>query len=290
MESYESCNLAEVFLPNVESSEELKDILALLYKTCKAITGMPYIHKKSEEVIHRNRRIGIGITGFLQATDKRDWLDPAYLYLRQYDKQYSKDNGVPESIKLTTVKPSGTLSILAGVTPGVHPAFAEYYIRRIRMASDDSLIKYCKDAGYPIEYARNYDGSVDHSTSIVSFPCTSQNAVLAKELTAIEQLEYCKELQSIWSDSSVSVTCYYRLEELPDIQEWLRNNLSNSLKSVSFLLHSEHGFDQAPYEEISQSEYYKALDNITKSTYSTMQATSDILDGLECEGGSCPIR
>src|SRR5690606_29442078 len=104
-----------------------------------------------------------------------------YEHLRKYDKEYSAKHGWPESIKLTTMKPSGTLSLLPGVTPGVHPGYAQYFIRRIRVASNSSLVEVCRKHGYPVEYQRGFDGKEDKNTVVVSFPCSfPQGTVLAK--------------------------------------------------------------------------------------------------------------
>jgi ribonucleoside-triphosphate reductase (thioredoxin) len=206
--------------------------------------------------------MGIGITGYLQATEEqRSWLRDTYEYLRAYDKEYSALCGFPQSIKLTTVKPSGTLSLLAGVTPGAHPGYSQYYIRRIRMASDSELVQTAKNHGYHIEFVRNFDGSEDRSTVVVSFPCSfPDGTAFAAEMTAVDQLNVIKRLQAEWSDNAVSVTIYYQKEELEQIKAWLRLNYFN-VKSVSFLLHNDHGFDQAPLEEISY-ETYKAMASI----------------------------
>lgn len=287
--SYEFCNLCELFLNNIESREELIEVARLLYKTQKAITQMPYLHPESEEIVHKNARIGIGVTGICQSLDKLEWLSDAYLAIRAYDKQWSKERGWPESIKISTIKPSGTLSLLAGATPGVHPAYAQYYIRRVRMSSEDALVALCRNAGYAIEYARRYDKTEDYGTVIVSFPCqTPEGALLAENMTAIRQLELVKEMQTIWSDNAVSVTVYYREEELAAIKDWLKENYETGIKSVSFLLHSEHGFDQAPYEAIDYKKYMALKDNIDYTYVSAIG--SGLLDDLECATGICPVR
>jgi ribonucleoside-diphosphate reductase alpha chain/ribonucleoside-triphosphate reductase len=236
-------------------------------------------------------RMGIGVTGYLQATEEqRSWLPEVYRYLRDYDKQYSELHGFNESIKITTVKPSGTLSLLAGVTSGAHPAFSQYYVRRIRVASNSNLIPVCKASGYPIEFQRNFDGTDDRSTMIVSFPTkVPENTILAKDMTAIDQLEVIKRLQTEWSDNSVSVTIYYRKEELDDIKVWLASNYSTCLKTVSFLLHSEHGFQQAPMEEITKEVYEEMSSNISPIGKVSFKE-DDIIGTDECASGVCPIK
>ena len=288
LESYECCNLSEIYLNNIDSKSELKECAKLLYKTQKAICALPFIHEKTNEVVHRNMRIGVGITGVCQSLDKLEWLDECYNYLKDFDVKWSEKKGYPTSIRLTTVKPSGTLSLLSGSTPGVHPAYANYFIRRVRMSSDDALVDTCRNSGYPVEYVKRFDGTEDHSTVVVEFPChINGDTVLAKDMTAVKQLELVKEMQTKWSDNSVSVTVYYRLEELDEIKEWMKENYENSLKTVSFLLHSDHGFDQAPYEEISQEEYEKRAARLKEIE---VVSTGGILEGVECEGGACPVR
>ena len=288
LESHECCNLSEIYLNNVESKKELKECAKLLYKTQKAICALPFIHKKTEDVVHKNMRIGVGITGICQSINKLGWLDECYNYLRDFDEQWSEKMGYPVSVRLTTVKPSGTLSLLSGSTPGVHPAYAKYYVRRVRMSSDDALVDICRNANYPVEYVKRFDGTEDHSTVVVEFPChINGDTILAEDMTAIRQLELVKELQSKWSDNSVSVTVYYRLEELDEIKEWMKDNYENSLKTVSFLLHNDHGFDQAPYEQITKEQYEKRVSRLKEIK---SLKSGEILDGIECEGGACPVR
>lgn len=285
----ETCCLAEIFLPNISSKEELLDVTKLLYRVNKHSLALPCHQKVTEDIVHENMRMGIGVTGVLQATEEqKSWLSDVYLQLREYDKEYSKLHGFNPSIKLTTVKPSGTLSLLPGVTPGAHPAYARYMIRRIRISSNHALVQVCKDHGYPVEYQQNFDGSEDRSTVVVSFPFRHPDtAVLAKDMTAIQQLETVKWLQEVWSDNSVSCTVYYRLEELPEIKKYLKKNYKQNHKSLSFLLHNDHGFKQAPLEEITKEQY----DELVAKTI-PITSISEANIGLEddCASGACPIR
>ena len=250
---------------------------------------LPCHHPETDAVVFKNMRMGIGMTGILQASEEQlSWLDECYVYLRAFDEEYSEEHGVNPSIKLTTVKPSGTLSLLPGVTPGIHPAYSQYMYRRIRMASDHVLVDVCRKNGYPIEFQRNFDGTEDRSTVVVTFPFSyPEGTVLAKDMTAIQQLEWIKRLQTIWSDNSVSCTIYYKKEELPEIQEYLRKYYRNHHKSLSFLLHSEHGFAQAPLEEITVEEFNRLFNTVTIID-SVSNADFDGID--ECASGACPIK
>lgn len=287
----EACNLCELYLNNISSKEELIDCAKLLYKTQKAIWNLPALYEKTTKIVSKNRRIGLGVTGVCQSKDKVEWLDDCYRALRAFDIEWSKENNLPVSIKLTTVKPSGTLSLLGGATPGVHPAYSQYYIRRIRISTNDPLVKICKDAGYHTEFVKNFDGSENRDTMIVEFPCfAGDNTVLAENMTAIDQLELVKKMQTIWADNSVSVTVYYKIEELESIKEWLKENYEKSLKTVSFLLHSEHGFAQAPYEQISKEVFDSKIKKIKSFDFSGQQSSDQMLSDIECASGACPIR
>ena len=287
--AYETCCLAEVWLPNIESYDEFVDVCKILYRINKHSLALPCHLDETADIVHKNMRMGIGITGVLQASqEQKDWLETAYMELREFDKEYSAKHGFPESIKLTTVKPSGTLSLLPGVTPGCHPAYAQYMIRRIRISADHSLVQVCRDHGYPVEYQQNFDGSEDHSTVVVSFPFAyPEGTVLANEMTAISQLETVKWLQEVWSDNSVSCTVYYRKEELPEIKKYLAKNYKNNHKSLSFLLHSDHGFKQAPYEEITKEAYDEL---VAKTTLITKVEEATFDGGDECASGACPVK
>mgnify|MGYP001400805312 FL=1 len=286
----ETCCLAEIYLPNIESEEELKEVATYLYRISKHSLAIKCSLKETEEIVHKNMRMGIGVTGYLQATDEqRSWLSDTYRYLRCYDDEYSKIKGWNRSIKLTTVKPSGTLSLLAGVTPGAHPGYSTFFIRRIRMAANSPLIEVARSSGFDVEYVQNFDGTEDHSTMVVSFPCRfPSRTIVAGDLGAVDQLEVVRRLQREWSDNAVSVTIYYKLEELDAIKDWLNVNYIN-VKTVSFLLHSDHGFAQAPFEEIDEATY---LDMKSKTTpiLSLNQLNMEDIEIADCDTGACPVR
>jgi len=289
LEPYETCCLAEIFLPNIESLEELIDATELLYRINKHAMTLNSHLKETQEVVHNNMRMGIGVTGYLQASDEqKNWLDYTYRYLRKFDKKYSALHDLPESIKLTTVKPSGTLSLLPGVTPGCHPGYSQYMYRRITIASEHSLTQVCREKGYPVEFKKNLDGTEDYGSCVVTFPYRyPEGTVLAKDMTALKQLDTVRELQTRWSDNSVSCTIYYRKEEIPEIKQYLRFRYATCHKSLSFLLHSEHGFEQAPYEEVTKEKYEELVAQVEPIT-DIVSAEFEAID--ECAGGMCPVK
>ena len=294
LESYESCNLSEIFLPNIKDKEDFIETAILTYKITKTISCLPFIHAQTNAVVGENHRLGNSVTGFLQARPElRDEkvFDAVYKAIEKEDKAYSKILGVKPSIKLTTVKPSGTLSLLAGVTPGVHPAYAPQYIRRIRMASGDALVQICKEHGYHVEPVRNFDGTQNWDTMVVSFPIkVPEGTVCAKDLTAVQQLEYARWLQTHWADNSVSVTVYYRKEELESIKDWLEANFDKNVKTVSFLLHNEHGFAQAPYEEITEEQFKTMSKSVKQINRLENDSGAALKESLECSSGACPVK
>lgn len=284
---YECCNLSEIFLNRIESPEQLYECAHLLYKTQKAIAAAPYHHPETNKIVHRNMRLGLGITGICQSSEKLSWLDDCYKGLRKLDVQWSKKRGWPESVKLTTIKPSGTLSLLAGATPGVHPSYAPYYIRRIRLSSTDALLPLLREAGYNVVFQENQDGTLNRDTLVAEFPCEAgEGAQIAANMTAVDQLELVKRMQTVWADNAVSVTVYYNHGELDAIRAWLKENYATSIKSVSFLLRQGHNFKQAPYEAIQKSEY----DNLMQKIKPMKTVTNGAMISEECIGGACPIR
>ena len=291
--NYETCCLSEIYLCNINNYEELKDIATIVYRICKHSLLLGCHQEETEKIVHKNLRMGIGITGYLQSSqEQKSWLNDLYEYLREYDNYYSDLIGVPRSVKLTTVKPSGTLSLLAGVTSGAHPAIYQYFIRRIRVsASNRSLLQLARKHKYFIEFQKNFDGTDDLNTMIIEFPCCyPQGTVLAKDMTAVDQLNTIKELQTNWSDNSVSVTVYYKLNELDEIKQWLKDNFQFNVKSCSFLLHNEHGFKQAPFEEITKEKYEELMQKVIPITSGKISNINENELTSDCAGGSCPIR
>lgn len=291
LNNFETCCLSEVYLPNINSYQELLDVLKYTYRVNKHSLALHCSLKETEDIVHKNMRMGIGMTGILQASEEqRSWLKDAYKFIRGYDKWYSGEKGFPTSIKLTTVKPSGTLSLLAGVTPGVHPNPAgPYYYRRVRMSADSDLVSLCKNNGYSVEPAVEFDGSLSKTTMVVTFPCkVPETTPVAENFTWKEQLEMVMRMQKEWSDNSVSCTVYYKKEDLPEIKKFLEERFTDNLKTVSFLLYQGHGFLQAPYETISKEIYEKSILNIKPIT--SINVNEEVFEIMDCDNGACPIK
>lgn len=294
LSNMESCNLAEIFLPNLKDEAEFKEVAGLCCMVAKTISCLKFSHEETQLIAGKNYRLGVGVTGFLQDHGLRDEqvFDNVYHHVEEVDRAYSDVLGVKPSIKLTTCKPSGTLSLLPNVTPGVHPAYAPYYVRRVQMASNDPLVGKCRQSGYHIEPVVNLDGSYNRNTMVISFPMKApEGAICAKDVTAVQQMEWAMWMQRNWSDNSVSVTVYYKKEELPEIQAWLTQNYDKHIKTISFLLHKDHGFAQAPYEEISEDRYRELSKKVVPITsLSQDDGSHELHSNLECSKGTCPVK
>ena len=287
----EPCNLMEQFVCRIYSLNMFKDIAYLCYKVAKTVSNLKFSDIDTQEVVKMNHRLGISCTGIQQAHwwESEDY-SAVYTHIETADEVYSRQLGIKTSNKLTTVKPSGTLSFLqeleGGIlTPGVNDGFSEYQNRRVMFAADDPLVEVCAANGYQIEPKRELDGTENYGTMVVKFPVKQPGG---QQTSAINQLERHRLMQTYWADNAVSTTVYYHKEELPEIKKYLRRFLKEHIKSVSFLLHDDHGFEQAPLEEISEQDYNetkcKPIESLTDSTQ------RDLVSSLECNSGHCPLK
>ena len=288
----ETCCLGLVFLPNITSYKELLECVTFSYRMCKHSLALHCSLKDTEEIVNKYMRMGIGLPGYLQATEEqRLWAKDAYEWLRKYDVSYSEKHNFPISIKLTTSKPDGTGALLPGILPGCmpSPAPSQYYWRTMRISSHSDLVEVCKLHGYKIEPNLNIDGSVDRNTMVVYFPCKLANGVpYSSQFTWKEQLDTVRRVQREWSDNSVSCTVYYNKEDIPEIKRYLKKHFRKEIKTVSFLLSFGHGFKQAPYQPLTKEEYEIEVAKVTPITSVEVKELDYELN--DCENGACPIK
>lgn len=264
LESYELCNLVETFPIKHKNKADYLETLKYAYLYAKTVTLMRTHDSRTNQVMTRNRRIGCSQSGIVENIKRvgfrehMKWCDEGYAKVMLWDKVYSEWLGVPESIKKTTTKPSGSVSLLPGVTPGVHYPHSEYYIRRIRVANTSHLVEAMREAGYNVEP----DINLPDSTVVISFPVHEVNFSKGKnQVSMYEQLELAAQMQAYWSDNQVSVTVTLHGGE--DVAEAL-SMYETRLKSVSFLPMKGHGYEQAPYETITEEQYNKMLVGLKK--------------------------
>ena len=218
LESYELCNLVETFPSLHESKEEFFDTLKYAYLYAKTVTLLPTHNQRTNAVMLRNRRIGTSVSGIIQAFNRHgrrnvlNWFDDGYKKIREWDKTYSQWLCIPESIKVSTVKPSGSISQLPGVTPGIHYPHSQYYIRNVRFSESSPLVDILQKAGYIVEKDK-----YSPNTVVVSFPIEEKFfSRCKKDITIWEQLENAAQLQAYWSDNSVSATVTFTKNEAAD--------------------------------------------------------------------------
>ena len=288
LESFELCCLVETFPANHNSEKDYLRTLKFAYLYAKTVTLIPTHNKRTNAVMMRNRRIGCSQSGIVQAIAKygrRSYLklcNRGYKYLQQLDAQYSDWLCVPRSKKTTSVKPSGTVSLLAGATPGIHYPHSEYYIRNIRVNEESPLLGIAQEAGFPVEkdqYANN--------TYVVSFPIKEEHFEKAKEDVSIwEQMHNAAQIQRYWADNQVSITVTFKPEEAADIKLCLEC-FEDSMKSVSFLkIDPGTIYPQAPYIKITKEEYESLQANCKPLRIDT---SSHEKDDEFCDGDACEL-
>ncbi|MBN2150247.1 MAG: fused protease/ribonucleoside-triphosphate reductase [Candidatus Lokiarchaeota archaeon] len=289
LESSELCCLVETFPSNHDSYDEFQETLKYAYLYAKSVTLIRTHWKETNAIMLKNRRIGISMTGIIDAFARLGrrtvlrWCDQGYGFLRKTDEEYSNWLCVPRSVKITTVKPSGTTSLLPGVSPGIHYPHSEYYIRRIRIASNSDLIPLLRDAGYRVEPA----ATGERGTLVVEFPVRQENFLCGKEDVSMEmQVMNAIDLQRYWSDNQVSITVTFKAEEAARIKDVLQM-CEDKLKSISFLPLSDHGYLQAPYESITKEEYEKRVAEIKGLDFSTYSSVAEGVKG--CDGDHCEL-
>jgi hypothetical protein len=294
LEDGESCNLFEISLPNLNSVADFELAATLGFRYAKRVALENYHHENCHAVISKNQRVGVGITGCLARPDlfNKQVLDRVYKVIQKENYEYSKQLNQPESIRTTVIKPSGTLSKVFDHlwSAGIHGGYSRYMIQRVRLASNDRLVPILKAAGYYSEPEVKFDGSFNHNTQVFDFyeqvpdvvPCVDEGWTLQKQLDTLLMAQEC------WADQAVSVTVYYRKEEIPFIKQWLADNYSK-LKTISFLCHNDHGFKQAPWEAITKEVFEEKSSKLKEVDVEAMFSSgSSAVD--DCEGGACPVK
>lgn len=295
LESYECCTLVETYLNRHDSLDDFKRTLKFAYLYAKTVTLLPTHWEETNAIMQRNRRIGTSISGVANFADNkglpalRTWMDEGYATIQTYDKGYSEWLGIRESIKTTTVKPSGTVSILAGESPGVHwPVGGQYFMRAIRFRNEDPMLPLFQMAQYRVEPA-----SEDPTgTSVVFFPVKSEAKRSEKEVSIYEKVALAATAQRYWSDNSVSVTVSFDPEtESKDVGTVL-HLYDGQLKTVSFLPSGNTVYPQMPYTQITAEEYESYRMTLFPIDLAGVYAgmASDAIGEAYCTTDACEVK
>lgn len=270
LESYEMCCLVETFPDRHDDLEEFLDTLKYAFMYGKTVTLGESHWEETNEILRKNRRIGVSMSGIAQFIGNKglktleNWCEEGYKYIQECDEKISeKFFKVNKSIKTTSVKPSGTVSILAGATPGTHFPESKHYIRRVRLLDNSDLIKDLIKAGYTVEPDVNNKENI-----VVEFPVLLEgdNIKINREVSMKEKLELTAFMQEFWSDNQVSCTITFDRDNEGDQILDALNEYQHKLKGISFLPYcnnnKEKPFPQMPYEEITEEEYFSLIKNL----------------------------
>lgn len=312
----ELCCLVETFPANHDSVEDYYETLKVAFLYAKSVTLVPTHHPLTNQVMLTNRRIGLSMSGVQQALKKfgfapffEEFCDLGYEKVRHWDRIYSRWLGIPTSIKVTTIKPSGTVSLLAGATPGVHCTHSPFYFRTFRIGALSPLIEKLLRANYRLEFAvtdvpkliaagwlkewgdtltmEEFAKDAPNAALkeygklggklVAYFPVKEKNFTKSKfDISLWEQLCLARELQDKWSDNSVSITVTFKPHEGKDIKSAIEY-MAPYLKTLSFLPLEDHSYAQAPYQAITEEQYEAYASNLKKLRLNTIK-------GLEARG------
>ena len=295
LESYECCTLVETYLNRHDDLDDFKRTLKFAYLYAKSVTLLPTHWEETNAIMQRNRRIGTSMSGVANFADTkglpvlREWMDEGYKVVKGHDNVYSEWLGIRESIKMTTVKPSGTVSILAGESPGVHwTVGGEYFDRAIRFANSDPMLPLFKMANYRVEPASE---SPD-TTSVVFFPIKSGARRSEKDVSIFEKMSLAATAQRYWSDNSVSVTVSFDSEKEAEHIGTVLHMYDGQLKTVSFLPQGNFTYPQMPYTQITSDEYDDATMKLFPIDFSGVYAgmAADAIGEAYCTTDSCEIK
>ena len=295
LRSHEFCNLAEVFLNKIENILEFEKVLKYAFLYCKVISMIKTGIQKSDEIIETNRRIGISLSGIPQFLSYCDldteklisWLTIGYYELEQYDEKISKLFNINKSIKRTCIKPSGTLSLLAGAIPSITFPYFRKYIRRVRVSKNDvNLINRYKKMGYKIEI-----DSLNENTRIINFIVDLGEDIILNDGNIKTDLYIASLLQMFWADNCVSHTIQFD----PNIDDEVFNKLiqqySTKLKTMCFLPKDCTYYPQMPLEKLTDKQYDNEIKDIKmrKSSFERYNwfSCEDSTNDIYCDNDRC---
>ena len=299
LRSNQFCNLSEVVvredddLTSLKRKVKLATILGTLQST---LTDFRYLRVRWKRNTEEESLLGVSLTGIMDhyllskpTTDLEKWLGEMKDVAIETNRKWSERLGVNESTAITCVKPAGTVSQLVNSASGIHPRFADYYIRRVRGDTKDPLSVFMSDSGFSVE-----QDVMSPTTAVFSFPIKApKSSVTVNQVGAMDQLKLWKAYQDHWCEHKPSITIYYTDDEFLDVAQWIWKNF-DSVSGISLLPYSDHVYQQAPYEKIKKDQYKQLLAELPKVNWDDLAKieTEDSTIGsqeLACTGGACEI-
>jgi ribonucleoside-triphosphate reductase len=296
---YQFCNLSEVVIRPNDTLDSLRRKVrsaAILGTLQATLTDFRYLRKIWKDNTEEEALLGVSLTGIMDhpvmsGRKKREelqyWLEELKKEAIKTNRKWADNLGINVSTAITAVKPSGTVSQLVDSASGIHPRYAEQYIRRVRADSRDPLCAVLEAAGVPVEA-----DVTSPTTKVFSFPIKSpKNAVVATDMGAMEQLDLWEMYQDYWCEHKPSMTCYYRDDEFLEVGQWLYNKF-DKVSGISFLPYSEHTYQQAPYEPVDLETYQQLAKGFPKEIDWNIDEATDMTEGaqqLACVSGVCEV-
>jgi len=296
---YQFCNLSEVIVRTDDTLQTLKEKvrLATILGTLQAtLTDFRYLRNIWKRNTEEEALLGVSMTGIMdckltngstgeEALGKL--LDNLRTVAVETNRQWASALGINQSVAITCVKPSGTVSQLTDSASGIHPRFSDYYIRTVRADKKDPLATAMIEAGFPHE-----EDVMNNSNWVFSFPQKAPSkAVTVESMGAMEQLRLWKTYQDHWCEHKPSMTCYYNDDNFFAVCQWIWENF-DSVSGISFLPEAEHVYKQAPYQKIDKETYQKLSKEMPKGMHWDIEESSDNTEGaqtLACVAGVCEI-
>jgi len=297
------CNLSEIIVREGDSLEDLKykATVASIFGTLQAsLTNFRYLRKIWKKNTEEEALLGVSMTGImdhsiLSGSEGNELLEEYLVEIRKVcidtNRKWAKKIGINPAAAITCVKPSGTVSQLTNSASGIHPRFSRHYIRTVRADVKDPMAQYMQQVGFPCEP----DVMKPDSNLVFSFPISSpDSSVTVEEVGALQQLELWKTYQLHFCEHKPSITVYYRPDEFLPCMQWIWDNFDLA-SGISFLPYSEHTYQQAPYQEITEEQYNEAvLDMPTEIDWNDLAdfESEDLTAGsqtLSCSAGACEV-
>ncbi len=293
------CNLSEVVVRPNDTLEDLKHkvrVATILGTLQSTLTDFRYLRNAWAVNTKEECLRGVSLTGIMDhwllgnpnSKDLEKWLTAMKEPAIETNKEWAAKLGVNQSTAITCVKPSGTVSQLVNSASGIHGRYSPYYIRRVRADSRDPLCATLEAAGVPVE-----TDVTSPTTKVFTFyQKAPEGSVMASKQSAMDQLKLNSLYQNYWCEHKVSQTVYYKDSEFLEVGQWIYNNF-DEVSGISFLPFSEHTYQQAPYEEISEGAYLIGIETMPKEIDWDIQEMSDNTEGaqtLACVGNACEIE
>jgi ribonucleoside-triphosphate reductase len=294
----EFCNLSEVIIRETDTLEDLRQkvsVATIIGTFQSTLTNFRHLRDIWKENVESERLLGVSMTGIMDhpilsqcSSISVEWLKELKDLARHTNEIWAKKLGINISAAITCVKPSGTVSELTQTSSGIHPKYAEYYIRTIRGANDDPITKMMKHVGIPSEP----DVTKPNHTTVFSFPVkSSRSGVFRRDITAIQQLEHQKMFNENWCEHNVSITVYVREHEWNVVRDWIYENWDH-IYAAAFLPYSDHIYAQAPFQEITSQQYTELLEKMPDVDWSILkdfevEDSTETQYELSCVSGAC---